>query len=249
MKLFRGIESIAGFGATTIAVGSFDGLHCGHALLLKTLRSRAKANGSKSVVVSFSPHPRVALSRAEGLQLLTSEEEKVELLNDQGIDALLIIEFNEEFSRLSYQDFLIDYLVKQAGMAELVVGFNNHMGHDSGGYAKLKEVAKDNNFEITLAEELLKSGETISSTLIRNLLSSGKIRKANKLLSHPYLMIGQSDEAGEVKFSEPLKLTPQAGVYKAEVNGEKQIIVIDEQKRVWCLQREALVKIKVKRKL
>ncbi|MFI3265131.1 MAG: FAD synthetase [Rikenellaceae bacterium] len=249
MRIYRGIESIGSLGETTIAVGSFDGVHNGHLSLLGTLRSRAKIMGRKSVVVSFSPHPRVTLSRAEGLKLLTSDEEKAELLHSVGIDALLILEFNRELSSLSYEDFLLNYLQKKAGMAEIIVGFNNHIGHNSGGYENLLQLAQENNFEITRAEELISSGNKISSTVIRKLLDEGEIEQANQLLSQPYLMIGRANDLQEVKFDEPLKLIPPPGVYLCEVNGSQQEIKIDDLQRIWCFEKNKKVKINILRKI
>ncbi len=247
MQIFRGIESIRGFGATTVAVGSFDGVHSGHSSLLKELRERAHKMGRKSLVVSFSPHPRVTLQRAEGLSLLTSDTEKAELLRNEGIDALLLVEFNEEFSKLSYEEFLVEILQKQAGMAELIVGFNNHMGHNSGGYDNLKEVAQQNNFEITLVQEF-GCGSSISSTTIRNLIEQGDLESANKLLGHPYLIIGECDSSSEVKLDNPLKLTPSPGRYLSEINGEIGSIVIDQQRRIWCEASATKVIIKIEKR-
>ncbi|MFI3281360.1 MAG: FAD synthetase [Rikenellaceae bacterium] len=245
MLIFSGIESIGNLDCTTVSVGSFDGVHSGHSSLLRTLNARAKECGNKSLVVSFTPHPRVTLGRTEGLKLLTSDEEKAELLKDQGIDALLYINFNKAFSKLSYEEFVIDYLIKGANMKELVVGFNHHIGHDSGNYNKLEQVAKKYGFTITLAEEFSGTGEKISSTTIRSLLETGNIELANRLLGHPYLMIGQSDSRGAVEFEEPLKLIPPAGQYITEINGVTQIITIDHQQRLWCNTKNSKVKIKI----
>ncbi|MFI3280031.1 MAG: FAD synthetase [Rikenellaceae bacterium] len=245
MQIFKGIESITGFGATVITVGSFDGVHKGHSSLLELLTARAKATGHKSVVVSFSPHPRVTLGRAEGLQLLTSDREKAQFLENQGVDALLLLEFNDAFSALSYREFLLDYLQAQAGMEEIIVGFNNHMGSDAGSYDDLVLLAQENNFEVTLFEEFIQQGEAISSTLIRSLLSKGEIESANNLLSHPYLIIGEADEKGRVHLEEPLKLLPPAGIYSALVNHREEYVTIDSEKRVKCEQKNSTVKIKL----
>lgn len=245
MQIFKGIESIVGFGATVITVGSFDGVHKGHSSLLGQLTARAKASGRKSVVVSFSPHPRVTLGRAEGLQLLTSDREKAALLEEQGVDALLLLEFNEAFSALSYREFLLDYLQAQVGMEELIVGFNNHMGRDAGTYEDLVLLAQESNFEVTLFEEFSQYGEAISSTLIRAFLAKGEIEEANNLLSHPYLIIGEADKKGRVHLEEPLKLLPPEGIYLAMVNDQEELITIGSEKELWCEQKNSTVKIKL----
>ncbi len=137
MKIFRGVESIEDLGATAVAVGSFDGVHLGHSSLLTKLTSIAKATNTQSVVVSFSPHPRVVVGGGADLKLLTSDREKALLLESVGIDALLLIEFNEAFSSLSYEEFLIEYLVRRVSMQELIVGYNHRLGHNQGDFQSI----------------------------------------------------------------------------------------------------------------
>ncbi len=243
MLVFRGIESLIDLGPTVATVGSFDGVHSGHSALLTTLRQSAQSSGCKSVVVSFTPHPRVQLSRAEGLELLTSDEEKILLLEQQGIDALLLLEFNEEFSRLSYEKFLCDYLLSPLKMQGLIVGFNHRLGHDAAGHDKLKEMATRYNFEVTQTQEQLDTHEKISSTTIRKRLAAGDITTANRLLSHPYLMLGMTNQDGLVQVEEPLKLIPQAGEYRCSIGEKESVVTIDTERRVWCEQRNTRVEI------
>lgn len=246
MRLFRGIDSLEGWTTpTTVTIGSFDGVHSGHAVILKTLKDRAVASGTESVVVSFSPHPRVTLGRAEGLKLLTSDREKGELLSECGVDNFVLIEFDEEFSRLSYDEFVETYLIKRLNMQELVVGFNHHMGHDRGGYSSLQTLSQRLVFSVTQVEEHFEDEDShVSSTSIRQLLESGDLTQAKLFMSHPYLMIGYADVKGRVLLDEPLKLILPVGCYSAEVNGLESQIEIDSEQSVWCEFRECEVIIK-----
>ncbi len=244
MQLYRGIESLPALGETTVTVGSFDGVHRGHFSLLTTLRQRAKAEGRQSVVVSFSPHPRVTLGRSEGLQLLSSDEEKASLLEHAGVDILILLSFDKSFSALSHEEFISEYLIKRIGMKELIVGFNHHMGHDGGNSDTMKMSATKYGFQLTPATEYTPhQGEKVSSSTIRQLLSQGHIEAAAELLGVGYLIIGETDTTGVVMLSEPLKLLPPSGKYLATVNGQREVVSIDTNGQIWSEQRDKNVKI------
>lgn len=249
MQVIKGLEALSEIDATTLTVGSFDGVHSGHSSLLETLTSRAKSENRKSVVVSFSPHPRVTLGRAEGLQLLTSDPEKAQLLGEQGVDILLLLEFNQSFSALSYEEFIVDYLIKRVKMRELIVGFNHHMGHNAGSYDNIAAYANEHNFCATLAKPLSNNGQTVSSTLIRKALAIGDIEGANQLLAYPYLMVGNTTHDGRLLLDEPLKLIPPSGKYQALVNGSEQLIDITTDYSVWCSEPNKEVEIRFINKL
>ncbi len=234
MKIFRGVESIEDLGATAVAVGSFDGVHLGHSSLLTKLTSIAKATNTQSVVVSFSPHPRVVVGGGADLKLLTSDREKALLLESVGIDALLLIEFNEAFSSLSYEEFLIEYLVRRVSMQELIVGYNHRLGHNQGDFQSICSLASRSGFRATMADEFLDNDRKISSTVIRTLISHGEIEQANSMLIKPYLVVGESDSRGRVILEEPLKLLPPQGEYSVLINGELSSVRINEQGEMLC---------------
>ncbi|MFR9525387.1 MAG: FAD synthetase [Rikenellaceae bacterium] len=248
MKLFRGIDSYSIEQGAVVTIGSFDGLHGGHSSILTLLRDRAETSNIASVVISFSPHPRVALGRAEGLKLLTSDAEKRYLLSESGIDALLLLEFDDAFSKLSYEEFVVDYLLRRVNMKELIVGFNHHIGHNGGDYSSLTKLAQKENFEVILAKEY-NCGERISSTRIRGLIELGDIEAANRLLSHNYPIFGQTTLKGEMIIDEPLKLVPPPGRYLVTIDGSDSIIEIDDAQRIWCCERDKNIEIKLKKKV
>ncbi len=245
MQLFRGIESFPAWDGTIVTVGSFDGVHRGHRSLLSQLTEQAQRQGRRSVVVSFSPHPRVTLGRSEGLELLSGDAEKAKLLDQAGVDALLLLEFDAAFSALSYEEFIKEYLIERVGMAELIIGFNNHIGHNGGSSDDILACAKRCNFRATIAQKYNIEESEVNSTTVRNLLQQGQIARANELLGYQYLMIGQSDKFGVIDFKEPLKLIPSAGEYRAEVNGKMQVITIDADKRVTSTEKDKAVVIKL----
>ncbi len=220
MVVYKGIESVPNLESTTVAVGSFDGVHKGHNALLSALTASAKRHNNKSVVVSFSPHPRVTLNRAEGLQLLTSDDEKAMLLEQMGVQVLVLLEFTPEFSRLTYSEFVKSYLFDKLSMRELIVGFNHHMGSNGGGYDMLQELSVQCGFIATKVEEFsCDESQHISSTSVRKLLNDGKVSQANQYMGHSYIIVGRVENSGRVVIDEPLKLIPPVGEYNAVING------------------------------
>ena len=189
MRVFYGFDALPHFVRPTVTVGSYDGVHSGHLALLRTVAGRARAQGGESVVLTFEPHPRVTLGRADGLRLLTSLEEKIYLLGQQGIDNLIVIPFDKAFSALAPDTFIRDYLVGRIGAETLVVGFNHRFGRDKqGSYDYLG--SHGFGLEVVEVGECDVDAEKVSSTVIRRLVAQGDMACAARLLSHPYLVIG-----------------------------------------------------------
>ena len=194
MRVFYGFDALPHFVRPTVTVGSYDGVHSGHLALLRTVAGRARAQGGESVVLTFEPHPRVTLGRADGLRLLTSLEEKIYLLGQQGIDNLIVIPFDKAFSALAPDTFIRDYLVGRIGAETLVVGFNHRFGRDKqGSYDYLG--SHGFGLEVVEVGECDVDAEKVSSTVIRRLVAQGDMARAARLLSHPYLIIGTAPAA------------------------------------------------------
>ncbi len=219
MRIFHGFDALPAFRTPAAAVGSFDGVHGGHKLLLDRVVSEARAAGGESVVLTFEPHPRVTLGCAEGLRLLTSPEEKAWLLEREGIDNLIVIPFDLAFSRLAPDTFVRDYLIGKVGVATLVVGYNHHFGRGKeGDYAYLEHLRGEFGFRVVRIAEYDADAEKVSSTVLRRLIGRGEMVHAARMMPHPYLLIGELS-AGEVRIGEPLKLLPPAGSYRVRANG------------------------------
>lgn len=191
MKVHTEIKEYIKQKNTVVTVGTFDGLHRGHLKILDTMKSIAgKINGT-SVMVTFDPHPRKIISKDYNLKMLTTPEEKIALLNDTGIDHLLVIKFTEEFSQLTSDEFIKQIIVDTIGAAHMVVGHDHKFGRDRlGDENKLREVGKQYNFDVTSVPAERINDEIISSTKIRNSLFEGDIEKANLFLGRNYSMSG-----------------------------------------------------------
>ncbi len=245
MRVFRGFEELPTFEGAVVTLGSFDGLHRGHLALLERLCAEAKASGGESVVLTFAIHPRIVLGRVEGLRLLTSLEEKSLLLERMGVDNMIVITFDRPFSRLTYDEFVRQYLVEKLGVKRLVVGYNHHFGRGSeGNYDAALQLGAECGFDVVRVDEMMCEGDThVSSTVVRRRIESGDVKGAQELLSRPYLMMGTIDGDGRLWLSDSMKLVPAEGEYRVRVRGGETTLSIDANGVVRCDIEEGCVEI------
>ncbi len=190
MRLFHGFNDLPKFTRPVVTVGSYDGVHLGHRALLDRVVAEAHAIGGESIVLTFDPHPRIALGRAEGLRLLTTLDEKVALLAGIGIDNVVVIPFDRDFAAMSGVEFVRRYLRGVLGAETIVVGYNHRFGHDrADGHA-----IEGEGLHVVAVDECSLAGEKISSTEIRRLIAQGAYSEAERLLGHP-LKINDKDHA------------------------------------------------------
>ena len=220
MKIFRGFEAAKEIKNPVVTIGSFDGVHIGHKMLLKRLNSLAKQYDGESVVITFEPHPRKVLypeTSGKNLQLITSYEEKLQLLADYGLDNVIVIEFTKELSKITSEQFVKEFLHDALKVKAVVVGFNHHFGYNKdGNYKQLWDLQKKYDFftEEIPAQEI--EDEIISSVKIRLAISEGNIQNANALLNHHYIVAGmlvKTHNLYEVIITDECKLLPPEGIY------------------------------------
>jgi riboflavin kinase / FMN adenylyltransferase len=209
-----------------VTIGIFDGLHRGHRFLIGELKEMAKKVGGETVIVTLWPHPRMVLQKdPDSLRYLSSIEEKKVLMEKAGVDHLVIIPFTEEFAALDSCSFVKDYLVDRIHISQLVVGYNHKFGKNrEGDYESLKGCAGLYNFGIERMESKSVNGVKLSSSLIRELLSSGNLDLANEYLGYDYLLHGEvvggnrigrkiGFPTANIQPDDPHKLIPRDGVY------------------------------------
>ena len=217
-----------------ITIGTFDGVHLGHREVLSKLRKISADSSGESVVFTFYPHPRIIVNSNENsLRLLTTQEEKISLLQELGIDHLVIYPFTEEFSKLSYDEFVKNILVEKMHLNYLVIGYDHKFGQNrQGDFISLKKLSEELGFNIERLDELSMEDTKVSSTKIRKALDEGDIRKANQCLGYQYMLMGKVIEGKQLgrKIGFPTanietydihKLVPHDGVYavRVKVNG------------------------------
>ena len=186
MRVFNGFEHTAYIPRPVVTIGSYDGVHRGHREILSHLEALARARKGESVVVTFHPHPRLVLGRGEGLRLLTTLPEKLELLEQAGIDNVIVAPFTESFSRLGAEEFIRDYLVETLHLDTLAVGYNHHLGHNQqGDPGSLERLAHKFGFRLEKMPQQRVDDRKVSSTVIRELVSTGRLEEAARYLGSP----------------------------------------------------------------
>ncbi|MBR5885205.1 MAG: FAD synthetase family protein, partial [Alistipes sp.] len=169
-------------------------------------------------------HSRITLGKDDGLKLLTTLEEKALLLERCGVDFLLVIPFDNAFSRLTNEQFLNNYLIGKLHAEEIIIGYNHHFGHNkSGDYNYLSS----STLEVTQVAQQRVESDKVSSTVIRGIMESGDITAATRLLGHTYIIMGQSDSNGVIR-TDRYKLLPPDGIYNATINSEKGSVNIKD---------------------
>lgn len=229
MKIFSNTDKFD-IKNPVITIGSFDGVHKGHLKVISRLKEIAKSNEGESVIFTFSPHPRQVLYPEENkVKLLNTRSEKMELLENAGIDNIIFYPFTKEFSGLSYTDFIKDVLIGQIGMKHLVVGYDHRLGNNrEGSYDKLIALSQELDFDIVREDAFNMDDVNISSTKIRNALSIGDVCLANSFLGYEYFLTGEvvkGDCIGRkigfptanIKLYDEDKLVPASGVYAVDI--------------------------------
>lgn len=230
MQVFDSIKNLKKDKDTILTLGTFDGIHPGHLKIIDKLVSCSKDRGCRNVVITFYPHPRTVLGNENSVKMLTTQEEKIKLLEQHGVENLLVINFTKEFASLSAEDFIYNYLVNGIGLKEIVLGHDHHFGKGrSGNVELLKKIGAKEDFIVTAAEAFLVDGEVVSSTKIRNAITEGNIARANKLLGRNYqfsgIVVGGDKRGRElgfptanIKLTSQEKLLPASGIYAVKVS-------------------------------
>lgn len=232
MIIHEGYENLT-LVTPVVTLGIFDGVHRGHRSLLDRLVLRSGETNGESVVITFSPHPRLVLDQnSNNLSFLSTMEEKQTLLENANIDHLIIIEFNNRFSKIQACDFIKDVLVEKVGTKHLIIGYNHHFGRNStGDFNTIKQCAESFNFRVEQVHGFLTEEGAISSSIIRNALLKGMIDDANRWLGYSYSIRGTVVEGRQIgrslgfptaniKPDYQYKLVPGNGVYAVEIQSD-----------------------------
>jgi len=230
MKVYYDTTNFKPLNNAIVTIGTFDGVHLGHQKILTRLSEIAHTSGGQTVVLTFWPHPRMVVSKdSQSLRLLSTLDEKIELLRQNGVNHLVIVPFTREFSELSSEEFIQQILVNSIGTNKLVIGYDHHFGRNrEGSFEYLKQNALRYGFELEEIPRQEIDNLTVSSTKIRQALLEGKLKIANELLGQNYTFSGvivKGRQLGRtigyptanVQVSESYKLIPADGVYAVRV--------------------------------
>ncbi|MCB9252398.1 MAG: bifunctional riboflavin kinase/FAD synthetase [Flavobacteriales bacterium] len=230
MQVINDLSTFKNTKTAIVTQGTFDGVHSGHAQILSNIVSVARESDGSSILITFHPHPRHVLFNPDNkIQLLTSFDEKVELLSKTGLDYLIVLPFDEAFSKMDAFHFVRDILVHKIGMNKMIVGYDHRFGRNrEGSFQDLIEYSQLFNYEVSEIPPHDIDEAIVSSTKIRSSLLSGDLETATSFLGRKYSLFGKvihgknlGHELGyptaNLDVRDPNKLIPLDGVYAVEV--------------------------------
>ena len=204
-----------------LTIGFFDGVHQGHRYLLQQLEELAAANGLSAAALTFDRHPRTVVQPNFVPSLLTTQEEKLDLLSKAFSGKIIVLPFTQELSEMTAKEFMQNILREKLNAELLLMGYNHRFGHGGGNPEDYVTWGHETGIKVCLAKAL--AGEKVSSSRIRNLISLGDVKKANNLLGYPYFLTGEVTEGKQIgrQIGFPTanltlpeqKLMPACGVY------------------------------------
>ncbi|MBA4167843.1 MAG: bifunctional riboflavin kinase/FAD synthetase [Chitinophagaceae bacterium] len=229
MQVHTDIDRLPRFNKAVITIGTFDGVHLGHRRIISQLIEEASKTGGQTVIVTFHPHPRkIVNTPGKAVELLTTIEERKKLLDDLGVDHLVIVPFTPGFSSLLPEEYIEKFLVEKFRPHTVIIGYDHRFGKErKGDYKLLKKY--EHLFELKEIPAHVIEDSTVSSTFIRQSLREGNIAMANSLLGYDYFFEGkvvQGDQRGRtigfptanLEIADEEKMLPGNGVYAVDVN-------------------------------
>jgi riboflavin kinase / FMN adenylyltransferase len=232
MKIYKDISGFT-FKKPVATIGFFDGVHLAHQSIIRKLKTIAAELKGESVVITLWPHPRIILKKTdEEIYLLNTLEEKIEKIEETGIDNLVILPFDTTFASIPFAEFVEEYLVKKLGIYHLIVGYNHHFGKNrEGNFENLNHLAEKFSFGLSQQEQVTVREERVSSSHIRKLILNGQIEKANEFLGYTFNLHGKvvrgvkigrqiGFPTANLAISEHSKILPLKGVYAVMVELE-----------------------------
>lgn len=219
--------------SSVVTIGTFDGVHLGHQSLLKYVLGRASTQRGRSVAVTFDPHPREVV-HGESIELLSTVDERAEVMTKLGIDLVVVVAFTPAFARLSAEEFVRNVLVRQIGLREIVIGYDFSFGRGREGDAALLEsLGREEDFTVDVMPAQMVDTQVVSSSAIRDLLvEAGDVTSAARMLNRRYSMrarVVRGDGRGRTigyptANLQPLdarKVIPRGGVYAVRVKSDR----------------------------
>jgi riboflavin kinase/FMN adenylyltransferase len=227
MVVFNSIEAVTGdFRGAFVTIGNFDGVHLSHQYICRKLAAEAKQAGAKSIVITFNPHPKMILHPdIRPFYLITTIEERLRMLEECSINAVAVISFTMDYSRTSAQQFVEKELVRKLAIKKIIVGHDYKFGRGKSGTSDyLIAAGREHNFDVEIIDAFKVGDDIVSSTLIRNLLLAGNVKKASTLLGRWYNVTGVVEKGHgrgvglgfpTANLKAQKELIPAAGIYAA----------------------------------
>ncbi len=210
---------------TVVTIGTFDGVHIGHQKIIKHLINTGKEKGLQSVILTFFPHPRMVLQKDSNIKLINTISERHDILEDLGLDFLLVKKFTHEFSRLLAEDFVKDILVEKLNAKKVIIGYDHRFGRNrNADINDLKVFGDTYGFEVEEISAQDINDVAVSSTKIRTALIEGEMHKANAFLGYNFMLTGKVTKGkglgkqlgfptANIEVGEDYKIIPKQGSY------------------------------------
>ncbi len=245
MKVHYDINNLPPFKNAVITIGTFDGVHNGHQKIIDALLAEAVKVDGESIIITFHPHPRKIVQPNESLHLINTLQEKIEILEQKKIDHLVVVPFTDEFSELTAEQYIEQFLIARFHPRSIIIGYDHHFGKGRKGniYLLEKEQEKYNYHLVEIPKHLLNE-ISISSTKIRNAIRESDITTANKLLGYSFFFEGKVVEGDKIgrtigfptanlNYTNEDKIRLGEGVYAVyvDVNGERKKGMLSVGKR------------------
>src|ERR1700743_1428269 len=192
MKIYRHLDDFKPVKNAVVTIGTFDGVHLGHRKIIERIKQLAKASGGETVILTFFPHPRMILHpEDQALKMINTMDEKAELLEQLGVDHLIITPFSRDFSNQTAEEYVRDILVDKIGTKKIVIGYDHRFGKDRmGGLEDLLRLGPVYGFEVVEIPEQDINDVAVSSQRIRAALMEDDIDEANAFLGYPFFVTG-----------------------------------------------------------
>lgn len=229
MRIYNNTDQLPSFRQAVITIGTFDGVHTGHARILEQLRQEAARIDGETVIVTFYPHPRkIVKGGSEQIRLINTLEEKIQLLSWLQIDNLVIVPFTENFSQLTAEEYIKDFLLAKFHPHTVIIGYDHRFGKGRlGDYHLLEQYSASEGFQLQEIPVHLLDEISVSSTRIREAIQRTDIAAANQLLGYPFFFSGtvvKGDQLGRtlgyptanLEITNKEKLIPGDGIYAVE---------------------------------
>ncbi len=232
MQVFRSIDDFTSDKKTVVTIGTFDGVHVGHRKIIDRIID--DSSQSESVILTFFPHPRMILHGSDSITLLNTMDEKIDLLENYGVDNLIIHPFDDTFSKMTAERFVREILVERLNLKKIVIGHDHRFGvNRTAGIDDLIRFGKIFDFEVEQIPVQEINDVSVSSTKIRDAISNGNMPFANNFLGYDYFITGMVADGNRlgrtigfptanIKIAEVYKLIPKIGVYavRSEIDGK-----------------------------
>lgn len=229
IEVYRNLENLPSFRNAVVTIGSFDGVHLGHQQIIKQMKSEAQAIGGETLIITFHPHPRKVVSGgSKEVKIINTLEEKINLLNNHGVEHLAVVPFNAVFANQTPGEYIEHFIVNKFHPHTIIIGYDHKFGNlRKGDYHLLEDLGEKFSYIVKEIPERLLNEIIVSSTKVRQALLQSDIKSANGLLGYEYFFSGTVVEGNKLgrtlgyptanlQIEDEEKLIPGNGVYAVE---------------------------------